>query len=319
MPTPGDVDVVLAAEFMEAGRSILRGLVTPERTTLITSTHRSFAVAEKMAPGNGIADSSAVTAAIGVTAKKEIVFNMDALAVQNRSVISAAMFGALAGSGTLPFETSGYLDVIRSGGKGVEPSIRTFEAASERAATGAERPVLPAPHTSGQPEIAPDALFAPLVDRLRRELPASASAMTFAGLRKVVDYQDLHYGREYLDILKRLYGLDQQCGGAGRDHQFTTTAAKYLANAMTYDEMNSELPTSRPARAAARGLPRSWVCATASSSKLPSSCTRAWRRWPARFLSASPVGSRHGPACSNGSTAASTRGGGCGLIRWPGF
>src|SRR3977135_92000 len=31
MPTPGDVDVVMAAEFMEAGRSMLRGLVTPDR------------------------------------------------------------------------------------------------------------------------------------------------------------------------------------------------------------------------------------------------------------------------------------------------
>src|SRR4051794_26124596 len=28
MPTPGDVDIVIAAEMMEAGRSILRGLVT---------------------------------------------------------------------------------------------------------------------------------------------------------------------------------------------------------------------------------------------------------------------------------------------------
>ena len=44
MPTPGDVDVVIAAELMEAGRSMLRGLVTPERTTLIASTHRAFAV-----------------------------------------------------------------------------------------------------------------------------------------------------------------------------------------------------------------------------------------------------------------------------------
>ena len=37
MPMQGDVDVVLAAEWMEAGRSMLRGLVTPERTTLIAS------------------------------------------------------------------------------------------------------------------------------------------------------------------------------------------------------------------------------------------------------------------------------------------
>ena len=49
MPTPGDVDVVIASEFMEAGRSILRGIVTPERTTLIASNHRSFAIGEKIA------------------------------------------------------------------------------------------------------------------------------------------------------------------------------------------------------------------------------------------------------------------------------
>ena len=34
MPAPGEVDVVLAAELAEAGRSILRGLVTPDRSTL---------------------------------------------------------------------------------------------------------------------------------------------------------------------------------------------------------------------------------------------------------------------------------------------
>ena len=33
MPTPGDVDIVMASELMEAGRSVLRGLVTPDRTT----------------------------------------------------------------------------------------------------------------------------------------------------------------------------------------------------------------------------------------------------------------------------------------------
>ena len=40
MPMPGDVDIVLASELMEAGRAVQRGLVTRERTTLIASTHR---------------------------------------------------------------------------------------------------------------------------------------------------------------------------------------------------------------------------------------------------------------------------------------
>ncbi len=55
MPAPGDVDVLIAAEMMEAGRAILRGFVTPDRTTLIASTHRALAVSEKIVPGDGIA------------------------------------------------------------------------------------------------------------------------------------------------------------------------------------------------------------------------------------------------------------------------
>src|SRR5450759_3304348 len=35
MPVPGEVDVVIASELMEAGRAVTRGLVTPDRTTLI--------------------------------------------------------------------------------------------------------------------------------------------------------------------------------------------------------------------------------------------------------------------------------------------
>ena len=54
MPTPGDVDIVIAAELMEAGRSVIRGLVTPDKTLLIASTHRSYAVGEKEKPGDGI-------------------------------------------------------------------------------------------------------------------------------------------------------------------------------------------------------------------------------------------------------------------------
>src|SRR6201990_663378 len=51
MPGPGDVDCVIASELAEAGRAIQRGVVTSERTTLIASTHRSYAVAEKSAMG----------------------------------------------------------------------------------------------------------------------------------------------------------------------------------------------------------------------------------------------------------------------------
>ncbi len=235
MPTPGDVDVVLASEFMEAGRSILRGIVTPGRTTLIASDHRALSIGEKSAPGDGIADSGVVHEAIGATARARIVFDMNALAVANGSVISSALFGALAGSGVLPFAREAYHAVIAADGKGVAASIRTFDAAFARAA-GEETPSPPLAVAS--PEPAPvDAHRGPLASRLIERLPPGVHAMARAGLAKVVDFQDHAYGREYCGLLEQFHTVDLAAGGAERDHAFTREAAKYLAQAMAYDDI----------------------------------------------------------------------------------
>ena len=148
MPTPGDVDVVLAAELMEAGRSVLRGLVTPERTTLIASTHRAFAVVEKQTPGDGVADPEIVTTATGFAAKHLIAFDMEAMAKANGSVISATMFGALAAAGVLPFPREAFEAAVRAGGTGVEASLRAFGAAFERALARPTEPVRRLPEKS---------------------------------------------------------------------------------------------------------------------------------------------------------------------------
>ncbi|MBX2823664.1 MAG: indolepyruvate oxidoreductase subunit beta family protein [Gammaproteobacteria bacterium] len=240
MPTPDDVDVVIASEFMEAGRSILRGLVTPDRTTLIASSHRALSTIEKMAPGDGIADSNAVTDAIGVVAKQELVFDMNTIAAEHKSVISAALYGTLAASGVLPFVREHYCDVIRSGGKGVDASIQTFNAAYQRALTGTEQTSAElAVDTANAPipEKLPDTRADKLLQRIRAELPEESHQLAFLGIQKVVDFQDADYGHEYLDHLQRLASLD--CTHNGIEHQFAFTvhAAKHLANAMCYDDI----------------------------------------------------------------------------------
>src|SRR6185369_11431964 len=58
MPVPGELDIVVASELMEAGRAIQRGLVTPDRTTLIASTHRVYSMTEKTAAGDARVDDS---------------------------------------------------------------------------------------------------------------------------------------------------------------------------------------------------------------------------------------------------------------------
>src|SRR5690606_6485583 len=121
MPAPGDVDIVIAAELMEAGRAIQRGLVSPDRTTLIASSHRALGILEKTAPGDGIANSAKVSAIARARARRFIAHDLQRLAEANDSVISASLFGALAASGALPFERDSFEATIRAGGKGVEP------------------------------------------------------------------------------------------------------------------------------------------------------------------------------------------------------
>ena len=99
MPVPGDVDCVLASELAEAGRAIQRGLVTPECTTLISSTHRSYAIGEKSAMGQGAADAAELLDVVRGSAKRLVLFDMEETAERNQSVISSVLLGALCGSG----------------------------------------------------------------------------------------------------------------------------------------------------------------------------------------------------------------------------
>lgn len=238
MPTPGDVDVVLAAEWMEAGRSMLRGLATPDKTMLIASTHRTYAVVEKTHGGDGAGDPHVVTEAADFATKRIISFDMEALAAANGGVISAALFGALAASGTLPFARGAFETTIRSSGKGIEASLRTFDAAFARARAVPREVVRAGPEK--QLPAAPNSNAAAALDtllvRLRSEVPPPAQAMAYAGLRKLVDYQDAAYGVEYLDELARATAADRAAGGEARDFELTVRAAKYIAQAFAYDD-----------------------------------------------------------------------------------
>ncbi len=260
-PAAGDVDIVLAAELMEAGRAIQRGFVTPDRTTLVASSHRALAVGEKTVPGNGILDSTPILDAARQASQRFHSADLETLAVSNGSVISASLFGALAGSAALPFPREVYEETIRRSGKGVEASLRAFAAgfdavtgampdaiietteAAEAALTPVEAP-LPASHAPGieassaQPTdlTGPDAAidgYRNLQARIDRDLPVEARDLARAGLRKVVDFQDLAYGSDYLDRLSAMAAFDD----SEKVHALTATAAKYVANAMAYDDV----------------------------------------------------------------------------------
>ena len=144
-PSPGNVDVMVASELVEAGRAMQNGFVSPERTVLIASTHRIYATVEKMQMADGRFESDRVVGAAAQLARQAVLFDMRKLAQENGTVINAVLFGAMAGSGVLPLSREACERAIRRGGRGAEASLRGFAAGYEIAAGSRKPPAEPAP------------------------------------------------------------------------------------------------------------------------------------------------------------------------------
>jgi len=185
MPIPGDVDLVIASELMEAGRAIARGLVTPDRTVLVASSQRIMAISEKSEPGDGAMPAGKVVAAAQAAAKRLVLADLNALAERNGSVISAALFGAVAGADALPFSRGEFEAAIRRGGVGVDASLRAFGAAYDLAHGGVvAEPAAPARE---RPPLARNA--AELRQRINQTLPEPAWVNAGLGIDRCLDYQ----------------------------------------------------------------------------------------------------------------------------------
>jgi indolepyruvate ferredoxin oxidoreductase, beta subunit len=244
-PTQGDVDIVIASEIVEAGRMVQRGFVTPERTTLITSDHRVFSVGEKIIPGNGIIDSDEVRKIAKAKAQRFIHDDMKALALTHNTVISATLFGALAGSGALPFTRDVFEDVIRRTGKAVEANLAAFGAMFERVETGdtdAVQPYAPAANNSDDVEsfVLPEPTTtagAQLLDRIREEFDHRAHQYLYLGVKRLLTYQDAAYANQYLDQLGEINHCESNQCENNSNGQLLQETARYLALWMSYEDI----------------------------------------------------------------------------------
>jgi indolepyruvate ferredoxin oxidoreductase, beta subunit len=231
MPVSGDVDLVVAAELMEAGRAVVRGIVTPDRTTVVASTHRIYGITEKSAMGDGIVDANAVYAALQARSKRLISFDMQAAAEEQGSVISSVLFGAIAASAVLPFPRALYEQAITRSGVAVKTNLAGFAAGFEHALTRSPMTSLVPP--SGAPTTE---LGRKLDERIKAEFPAHLHGLLQEGVRRSLDYQDGQYATLYLDRLREIRDCDQRTQGAGGGYALTAAVARYLALWMSYED-----------------------------------------------------------------------------------
>jgi len=227
MPMPGDIDLAVASELMEAGRAVQRGLVTPDRTYFVASTHRVYSMTEKTALGDGRVDSDAILRGCREAALRFTGFDMAKLAEKNRSVISAVLLGAIAGSHSLPFSREAYEGAIRAGGISIEASLAAF-AAGYAAADG------PLPDSDSPPIQGPARASDDIREAVREITAGEAQLLVLAGVERAADYQDWGYARKYLEQLRPFIELADRSGIGGQE--FLCEVARQLALGMTYED-----------------------------------------------------------------------------------
>jgi indolepyruvate ferredoxin oxidoreductase, beta subunit len=224
-PAPGYVDVVVASELLEAARAMQNGYVGAD-TTLIASTQRVYTVAEKAQMGDGRLDDARIVEAARAMAKRAILFDMQEQTEAAGTVVSAVMFGALAGSGVLPLSWAECEAVILAGGRSAQASLKGFAlghscARGEGAAAGGD----------GRRRRGTD------VQRVRRVFPEPCQDILEEGAARALDFQDERYASIYLDRLELVLDAERNQGGGAAGYPVTTETGRFLALWMCYEDV----------------------------------------------------------------------------------
>lgn len=227
-PGIGDIDIVVASELLEAGRTTLNGFVTPDRTHVIASLSRFFTMDEKTAMGDGRFDDDKLIKLIEGQARGAFLFDMTGLAQQNGAMVNAVMLGAIAGSGRLPISAEQFAAAIGREGKAGEANLRGFQAglAAAQAQTGSGKAVTV---KKGAP-----ATLASLEQQASAAYPGIAQPIVVEGVRRLVPYQSIAYAQLYLDRLKPAAEADRRSSAQGA---LLKEVARHLAVRMSYEDV----------------------------------------------------------------------------------
>jgi len=236
-PVAGRVDLLIASELLEAVRAAQSGFVDRGRTTVVTSTSRTLTNREKIAMGDGREDDARLFETLIEHSRRHVAFDMNDEASRAKTVISAVMFGAIAGSGLLPFDRASCEAAIRASGKGVDASLAGFERGFGRMASTSIAASTSSEDATDGP-LASSSTATSAVAALAASWPADVRAMVGHGVARLIDYQDRRYADLYLDRLQRVRALEDRLDASGtHGHALTRETARFLALWMAFDDV----------------------------------------------------------------------------------
>jgi indolepyruvate ferredoxin oxidoreductase, beta subunit len=234
-PMPGMVDLMVASELMESARALQNGYITPNKTTLITSSHRVYATSEKSVMGDGRFDLKRLREAVLKMSHKAVLFDMDKLVQESKSGISSIMLGAVAACGVLKINRETYEEIIKASGIAVTANLKGFALGYTftNQINSTEHPESKAQ----QSNLKNSKNLQELKTLVETTYPEQANYFVKQGLIRLYDYQDLNYAKLYLERLKPILDLDEKVGGVPQGYKLLCETARHLALRMSFEDL----------------------------------------------------------------------------------
>lgn len=233
-PAAGDIDVMIASELLEAGRAIQNGFVSPDRTTLIASTHRVYTIGERSDMADGRLDEERLRKTATELAQHAVLDDMRRIAEEVGSVLNAVLLGALAAAPVAPMvKKENFISAIRAGGKAVGSNLAGFEAGFELV-SGVNRPVTIHEADSSCKETAETKTSVKLgsLGLDIGSVPKSVREIMEHGIQRVASFQDQAYAQLYIDRVALVSEIDPE-----NDKSLTKELARQLALRMAYEDV----------------------------------------------------------------------------------
>jgi indolepyruvate ferredoxin oxidoreductase beta subunit len=208
-PVPGALDAMVSSELLETARQMGNGMSSPDRTVVITSSARALTTQERMQLGDGRVESEELLGVVRKFSREHHVLDMNAVAKECGTIVSAVMLGAIAASGVFPLTRDDYENAIREGGgASAQASLRGFAKAFEICRLGRDT-------TSRESE---------------GPRPRVKPGVTELGRARLVEYQGEAYAQLYEERLERIKH-------AGADETTMNETARWLALWMAFDDI----------------------------------------------------------------------------------
>lgn len=229
-PGVGDIDIMLASEFAEAGRAISNGFVTPDRTHLIASTHRVFAIGERSDMADGRYDVERLHTAVRERTKHAYLADFRQVAEEHGVSLNAILLGVLAGVGQLPMAVEDYKGAIEESGIAVEPNIEGFEIGLNYSFSNETKKTDLIAEGRDAGRVTPEMLKV----RVGSQFPETCHTFFLEAVNRLAGYQDDAYAEAFLDRLSKVLGIESKVGGDGT---VTAEAGRQLALRMSYEDV----------------------------------------------------------------------------------